>query len=104
MWYVRKREFAASCGRNVHGGGGPEVGASTLRGENEAVRDLLSGVVPSFFGTTSNLIAQHEAGSLRILALSSKERIDALKEIPTFAELGLKPVVYTWFHNNGWAK
>jgi tripartite-type tricarboxylate transporter receptor subunit TctC len=68
------------------------------RGENEAVRDMLAGVIPAFFGTTSNLISQHEAGSLRILALSSKERIDALKDIPTFAELGLKSVVYTWFH------
>jgi tripartite-type tricarboxylate transporter receptor subunit TctC len=68
------------------------------RGETEAVRDMLSGVIPSFFGTTSNLIAQHEAGNLRILALSAKERVDALKDVPTFVELGFKPVVYTWFH------
>lgn len=68
------------------------------RGESEAVRDVLAGVIPSFFGTTSNALALHRAGDIRILGLSSKDRLPALKEVPTFTELGFASVEYTWFH------
>jgi tripartite-type tricarboxylate transporter receptor subunit TctC len=68
------------------------------RGESEAVRDVLAGVIPSFFGSTSNALALHKAGNLRILGLSSKERLQALQEVPTFTELGFESVEYTWFH------
>jgi len=68
------------------------------RGETEAVRDVVAGIVPSFFGTTANLFEQHRGGTLRVLAVSSAERMPILPDVPTFAEAGLKNVNYRWFH------
>lgn len=68
------------------------------KGEADAVRDLLGGIVPAFFGTTATLLTHHRAGTLRVLGVSSTERIQALAEVPTFHELGLKNTVYRWFH------
>jgi tripartite-type tricarboxylate transporter receptor subunit TctC len=68
------------------------------RGETEAVRDLIGGIVPCFFGTTANLFEQHRGGTLRVLGVSSAERIPVLPDVPTFAEVGLKTVNYRWFH------
>jgi tripartite-type tricarboxylate transporter receptor subunit TctC len=68
------------------------------RGENEAIRDLIGGVVPAFFGTTPLLVSQHQAGALRILAVSSPNRLKVFPDVPTFAEAGFPDVVYRWFH------
>ncbi len=68
------------------------------KGEADAVRDVLGNIVPAFFGTTASLLAQHRAGALRVLGISSTERIGALSEVPTFKELGLTNTVYRWFH------
>lgn len=68
------------------------------RGENEAVRDLLGGIVPAFFGTTANLFEQHRSGTLRVLAVSSTQRLAILPDVPTFVEAGLRTVTYRWFH------
>lgn len=69
------------------------------KGENEAVRDVIAGIVPAFFGTTANLLAQHKAGALKILGISTLERVKtALPDVPTFKELGLNNTVYRWFH------
>jgi tripartite-type tricarboxylate transporter receptor subunit TctC len=68
------------------------------RGENEAVRDVVAGLVPAFVGTLANLLPQYRAGNLRLLAISFTGRLPALPDVPTFAEAGLKTVVYRWFH------
>jgi tripartite-type tricarboxylate transporter receptor subunit TctC len=68
------------------------------RGETEAVMDLLGGSVPAYFGTTAQLVEQHRAGKLRIIATTFTERMKVFPDVPTFQEEGLKKVVYRWFH------
>jgi tripartite-type tricarboxylate transporter receptor subunit TctC len=68
------------------------------RGETEAVRDLVAKMIPSFFGTTANLFEQHRSGTLRVLAVSSTERMPIMPDVPTFSEAGLSSVTYRWFH------
>jgi len=68
------------------------------KGEADAVRDVVGNIAPAFFGTTATLLSQHKAGTMRLLGVSSTERIVALSEVPTFKELGLTNTVYRWFH------
>jgi tripartite-type tricarboxylate transporter receptor subunit TctC len=68
------------------------------KGESDAVRDLVGGVIPAFMGTTTPLLEQHRAGKVRILATTATERVKALSEVPTFTEEGFPGVVYGWFH------
>ena len=77
---------------------GVKMNMIPYKGEIDAVRDLIGGIVPAFFGTTATLLAHHRAGSLRVLGVSSTERITALAEVPTFKELGFNNTVYKWFH------
>ncbi len=67
------------------------------KGEMDVVRDVIGGVTPGYFGTTATLLEFHRAGRLRILAITSTERVRALPDVPTFRESGLD-VVYRWFH------
>ena len=53
-----------------------------------SIVDLLSGQCDLNFTTPSSLLAQARAGNLKILALSSQQRIPSLPDIPTFAESG----------------
>ena len=68
------------------------------KGESEAVRDVMAGLAPSFFGSTASLLPQRKAGTIKILAVSSTERMPVLADVPTFAESGFPNTVYRWFH------
>jgi tripartite-type tricarboxylate transporter receptor subunit TctC len=68
------------------------------KGEMEVIRDVIAGVTPAYFGTTASLLGYHGSGKLRILAITSTERVRALPDVPTFREEGLHNVVYRWFH------
>ena len=48
--------------------------------------DLLSGQVQLYFGTTASSLEYVRTGKLRVLAVTSARRLDALPEIPTVAE------------------
>jgi tripartite-type tricarboxylate transporter receptor subunit TctC len=48
--------------------------------------DLLSGQVQLYFGTTASSLEYVRTGKLRVLAVTSEHRLDALPEIPTVAE------------------
>jgi tripartite-type tricarboxylate transporter receptor subunit TctC len=63
-----------------------------------AVTALLGGHVAAVFANYSEVSAQAAAGKLRVLAVGTRERLDALKDVPTFAELGhslIDPII--WF-------
>jgi tripartite-type tricarboxylate transporter receptor subunit TctC len=68
------------------------------KGEMEVIRDVMGNITPAYFGTTASLLEFHRAGKLRILAITSTERVRALPDVPTFRESGLTNVVYRWFH------
>lgn len=57
-------------------------------GGAEAVTALLGEHIDSSVNTVSEIIPHEESGDLNILAVTSKERLDVLPEVPTFNELG----------------
>ncbi|WP_427832903.1 tripartite tricarboxylate transporter substrate-binding protein [Achromobacter xylosoxidans] len=57
------------------------------KGSGPAVSDLLAGQVDMMIDTGS--LAQVQAGALRALAVASRQRLPALPDVPTFAEVGV---------------
>ncbi|SDG74468.1 Bug family tripartite tricarboxylate transporter substrate binding protein [Pelagibacterium luteolum] len=67
---------------------GVQIDAVPFDGEGEALAAILGGHVDIVFMNPSELLAQTEAGTLRPLAVSSAERVEAFPDVPTFTELG----------------
>ena len=59
------------------------------RGSGPLLTDLMGGQIPVAFDTFDTLLPQHEAGKVRILAVSSAKRSPFAPAIPTFKEAGL---------------
>jgi tripartite-type tricarboxylate transporter receptor subunit TctC len=59
------------------------------RGSGPLATDLMGGQVPVAFDTFDTLLPLHEAGKIRILAVSSARRSPFAPAIPTFREAGL---------------
>jgi tripartite-type tricarboxylate transporter receptor subunit TctC len=66
------------------------------RGSAPLLNDLLGGQVPIAIDTEDVAIPQHEAGKLRILALSGEKRSPFAPTIPTFKEAGLDLSATGW--------
>ncbi len=66
------------------------------RGSAPLISDLIGGQIPVAFDTLDTLIAQHEAGKLRILATSGVKRSAFARNIPTYQEAGLNLVATGW--------
>ncbi|MFN3348730.1 Bug family tripartite tricarboxylate transporter substrate binding protein [Pseudorhodoplanes sp.] len=58
------------------------------RGTAPAMKDVIAGHVDMFFVEAAVAIQQHKAGKARILAVATTKRLEALPQVPTFAELG----------------
>jgi tripartite-type tricarboxylate transporter receptor subunit TctC len=58
------------------------------QGSAPAMQDLLGGQIDGVFDPVTTNVTQLKAGSLRALAVSTPNRLTALPNIPTFAELG----------------
>ena len=64
----------------------------------QAITALIAGDVAMFMVGTSTAIGQVQAGTLRGLAVTSRQRVEGLEDVPTFAEAGLPGVdVSLWF-------
>jgi tripartite-type tricarboxylate transporter receptor subunit TctC len=59
--------------------------------------DLLSGQVQLYFGTTASSLEYVRTGKLRVLAVTSARRLDALPDIPTVAEFVPGYEASSWF-------
>jgi tripartite-type tricarboxylate transporter receptor subunit TctC len=59
------------------------------KGLSPALTDLLSGQDQLMFSSVVAILPHVRAGKLRILAVTSKKRIDLLPDVPTIAESGL---------------
>jgi tripartite-type tricarboxylate transporter receptor subunit TctC len=62
------------------------------RGAGPALNDLLGGQVDMMFDNLPSSLSHINGGKLRPLAVSWHKRVDALPNVPTFAELGLPQV------------
>jgi len=68
------------------------------RGSGPAVADLLGGQVDSMFDNLPSSLPQVQAGKLRVLGVTSPERVPFVPDVPTFAESGLPGFsVQSWF-------
>ena len=60
------------------------------KGTAPALNDIIASHVDMIFMELASAIRLHQGGKARILAVATKERIPSLKDIPTFAEVGVK--------------
>jgi tripartite-type tricarboxylate transporter receptor subunit TctC len=68
------------------------------RGDAPMVTDLIGGQVPMAFVTLSAALAQIKAGKLKAIALAHPKRVDAIADVPTFAQAGMPGfTAATWF-------
>jgi tripartite-type tricarboxylate transporter receptor subunit TctC len=66
------------------------------KGGADALNDLIAGRVHLYVSPTLTVLPQYKAGRLRVLAVTSAERLGAAREIPTLAEKGLAFVRFGW--------
>lgn len=66
------------------------------RGSAPLATDLIGGQVPVAFDTFDAMLPLHDAGKLRILAISTAQRSPYARSIPTFREAGLDLVSTGW--------
>jgi tripartite-type tricarboxylate transporter receptor subunit TctC len=68
------------------------------RGGAPAINDLIPGRVDVIFDNMPSILSHVKGGSLRGLAVTTKERVAATPEIPTIAESGVPGFdVFSWF-------
>jgi len=60
------------------------------KGSAPAATDVLGGQVPALFDNVAGTLAHIRAGKLRPLAVTSRQRLPLLPDVPTFEELGLR--------------
>ncbi len=68
------------------------------KGGGQAIIDLISGQVPIAVLGSSPVVPHAQAGRIRLLAVTSKERSKALPDVPSLAESGYPQIDITqWF-------
>jgi len=68
------------------------------RGGAPAINDLIPGRVDVIFDNMPSILQHAKSGSVRALAVSTKERVSVVPEIPTIAESGVPGFdVFSWF-------
>jgi tripartite-type tricarboxylate transporter receptor subunit TctC len=68
------------------------------RGSAPAITDLLAGQIDLLWDQVTNALPQVQAGTLHGIAITSPDRLEQLKDVPTTAELGMPEVSYTMWH------
>jgi len=78
--------------------GGVKMVHVPYKGTGPALQDLLGGQVDLTFGTAPPFMPHIQSGKLRVLAVTGKERLPSLPQVPTTAEAGYPKVDATsWF-------
>jgi tripartite-type tricarboxylate transporter receptor subunit TctC len=62
------------------------------RGSGPALNDTIAGQVDAQFDNLPSSLPHIKSGKLKALAVMSDKRVDALPDVPTFAEVGLKEI------------
>ena len=68
---------------------GTKITQVPYNGAGPAMVDLMAGRVQMAFNTTSFIVPLIQSGRVKALAITGKERLSALPQLPTFAEGGL---------------
>jgi tripartite-type tricarboxylate transporter receptor subunit TctC len=77
---------------------GVEIEHIPYKGAGQVAGDLLSGQVDMYFDNLPASLPHIKSGSLRALAVASKDRSETIGDVPTFVESGLpKMLVTPWF-------
>ena len=78
--------------------GGIKMVHVPYKGTGPALQDLLGGQVDLTFGTAPPFMPHLASGKLRVLAVTGKQRLPSLPDVPTTAEAGYPKVDATsWF-------
>jgi tripartite-type tricarboxylate transporter receptor subunit TctC len=68
------------------------------KGGGPAITDLIAGHVPSFFAVISTGVPQVRSGKVRAIAVTGARRAEAVPDVPTVAEAGVKGYAATnWY-------
>jgi tripartite-type tricarboxylate transporter receptor subunit TctC len=68
------------------------------RGDAPLNTDLLAGLVDASFSTLSAVLPYIKSGEMKAIALAHSRRMDAIADVPTFAEAGMADFeAATWF-------
>ncbi len=62
----------------------------SYKGSSPAINDVLGGHVQLMFTGLPSVLAQLQAGKLRGIAVTSKQRLASVPDVPTFTESGVK--------------
>jgi tripartite-type tricarboxylate transporter receptor subunit TctC len=72
---------------------GVQLQSVPYRGAAQAITDILAGHLDGLVGDVPTVMGQVQAGRLKALATTSRERSDIFPDVPTFAEQGYAEVV-----------
>ena len=72
------------------------------RGGGPALQDLVAGQIDIMFDQAANSIPQIQAGKIKVFAVTAKQRMKAMPDIPTVDEAGL-PGLYIAVWHGMWA-
>jgi tripartite-type tricarboxylate transporter receptor subunit TctC len=87
--HINMSQFAMNHGLKLTHVGG--------KGGKGAVTKVLTGEVDFVFVGASNYVPLSKAGKLRVLGVTSAERVPYLPDVPTFSEQGYPLVAAVWF-------
>ena len=76
---------------------GADMTRIVYRGGVLAINDLISGQIPISVGTLADALQQHRAGTIRILAVTGRDRSPFTPEVPTLTESGVDVVGDAWY-------
>ena len=69
---------------------GVQMNHVPYKGGGPAITDLIAGHVPAFIAVISTAVPHVRAGKARALAVTGARRAEALSDVPTMAEAGIK--------------
>jgi tripartite-type tricarboxylate transporter receptor subunit TctC len=72
--------------------------AVPFRGTGPAMTELLAGRIDLMCDQTTNTVEHIRAGNIRVLAVTTPERLAVLPDVPTTAELGMPQLQVTIWH------
>ena len=71
---------------------------AAYRGTGPAMTDLMAGQVDLLCDQSTTAVPQIQGGTIKAYAVTSKDRLDVLKDVPTAAEAGLDNFEVTIWH------
>jgi tripartite-type tricarboxylate transporter receptor subunit TctC len=82
------------CTEYFNGLAGVKMTHIPYKGDGQAVVDLLAGQIQVMFTAPNVAMAHVKSGKLRLLAVTTKERVSSMPDIATVHEMGVKDFEY----------